>query len=48
MAKAKEIDDLVPRTKEKYLRVSESFDKLSRRLRAANESISLGYGGVLR
>lgn len=46
MAKVLDKENLVRRTREKYLRVSESFNELSRRLWAANESISLGYGGV--
>ena len=46
MAKILDKESLVRRTSEKYLRVSESFNELSRRLWAANESISIGYGGV--
>ena len=46
MARILDKESLVRRTSEKYLRVSESFNELSRRLWAANESISLGYGGV--
>ena len=46
MAKIRDKENLVKKTSEKYLRVSESFDELSRRLWAASESISIGYGGV--
>ena len=46
MARIRDKEDLVRRTREKYLRVSGSFDELSRRLWVANESISMGYGGV--
>ncbi|EQD75192.1 Rhodopirellula transposase family protein, partial [mine drainage metagenome] len=46
MARIRDKENLVKATSEKYLRVSGSFDELSRRLWAANESISMGYGGV--
>ena len=38
--------ELLKNTKEKFERISASFDELSRRLWAANESISIGYGGI--
>lgn len=38
--------ELVMKTGEKYRRVASSFNELSRRLWAANESISIGYGGI--
>ncbi len=38
--------ELVMKTAEKYRRVASSFNELSRRLWAANESISIGYGGI--
>ena len=38
--------ELVMKTREKYQRVATSFNELSRRLWAANESISIGYGGI--
>ena len=46
MAEVKGINEMVLKTREKYLRVSESLDELSRRLWAANESLSIGYGGI--
>ena len=46
MAQVKGITEMVIRTREKYLRIYGSFNELSRRLWAANESISIGYGGI--
>ena len=46
MAEVKGIKEMVSRTREKYNRISGSFNELSRRLWAANESISIGYGGI--
>ena len=45
IVEVKGIEDAVLQTSEKYLQISKSLDELSRRLRAANESIFLGYGG---
>ncbi len=38
--------DLIRSTREKYFRISGTFNELSRRLWAGNESISIGYGGI--
>ena len=46
MAEVKGLTEMVSRTREKYKRISSSFNELSRRLWAANESISMGYGGI--
>ena len=46
MAEVKDMDQMVRRTMEKYNRLSDSLDELSRRLWAANESLSIGYGGI--
>ena len=46
MARIADEDILLERTREKYLRVSDSFNELSRRLWAGNESLSIGYGGI--
>lgn len=46
MARIREEENIIRSTREKYLRISESLDELSRRLWAANESMSIGYGGV--
>ena len=46
MAEVKGLTEMVSRTREKYHRISDSFNELSRRLWAANESISTGYGGI--
>jgi len=46
MAEVKGMDQMVRNTKEKYNRISDSLDELSRRLWAANESLSIGYGGI--
>ena len=46
MAKILDKGNLVKGRSEKYLMVSESFNDLSRRSRAAKESISTGYGGM--
>jgi hypothetical protein len=46
MARIVDEDILLERTREKYLRVSDSFNELSRRLWAGNESLSIGYGGI--
>ncbi len=46
MAKILDKGNLVKGRSEKYLMVSESFNDLSRRSRAAKESISTGYDGM--
>ena len=46
MAKILDKENLVKGRSEKYLMVSESFNDLSRRSRAAKESISTGYDGM--
>ena len=46
MAEVKDMAQMVRRTMEKYNRISDSLDELSRRLWAANESLSIGYGGI--
>ncbi len=46
MATIKHEKELIDRTTEKYQRIAASFNELSRRLWAANESISIGYGGI--
>ncbi len=46
MAVIKGEKELVSRTTEKCQRIATSFNELSRRLWAANESISIGYGGI--
>ena len=46
MAKILDKENLVKGRSEKYLMVSESFNDLSRRSWAAEESISTGYGGM--
>ncbi len=45
MAVVRGKEELVRKTTVKYLRISGSLNELSRRLWAANESISIGYGG---
>ena len=46
MAVIKGEKEFISRTTEKYQRIAASFNELSRRLWAANESISIGYGGI--
>ena len=46
MAEIKGEKELIRNAREKYLRISSTFNELSRRLWAGNESISIGYGGI--
>ncbi len=46
MAEIKGEENMIRSIREKYLRISSTFNELSRRLWAGNESISIGYGGI--